>query len=555
MKVADYDEFVRRTDQYSHRSRDDRRVIALYGLVGEIGSLCSAIKKKLLAEGGEEQWDRPNDEVIEELGDVIWYCFSLAQIENGSRQVNILTNDIALLKREISGKNARARKIHAALDPTTKNTFLKAATHFPATKDMNFEDYQRLAFLTARTTGRDLIEVCLAVLWQLGAELLRNTLPDIELTINKKVADRSVNVVLGEIAWHLSAVASLLHLSMNLVVDKNVHKVSFRASRDAPTPFHDADREEFEQLPRQFEIAFVSVQKNRSRMYYRGRQLGDDLTDNAYEDDGYRFHDILHLANVAHLGWSPVLRKLMARKRKSRSDQVDEVEDGARALIVEELVLKAIHSEGVRLAKEAGVGSPSGPARTFSARGLITFRFLKSLRGFVDGLEVWKNQYWEWENAIFDGSEIYHKLRLEQQGTIIVDMDRRTIEYSPDVCVDMRGGTVGLGIGKAPAGIGASEVDAVLTANEKSSIPTGSGPATAVAVKRAILDALRVSGSELHDLEVKLLPDRRVCTKARGTIQRRMWDIGAIGFQIAVTETSSAVECTAMAIADIKDLT
>ena len=64
--------------------------------------------------------------------------------------------------------------------------------------------------------------------------------------------------------------------------------------------------------------------------------LGDDLTDNSYREDGYRFHDVMHLANVACLHWSPVLHALMKRKRKSNR-RTDEVEDGARAMIFEEL--------------------------------------------------------------------------------------------------------------------------------------------------------------------------------------------------------------------------
>ena len=74
MKVADYDQFVRRTTQFSQKLQDERRAIAFYGLVSEIGSLVAAIKKKLLSEGGEATWDQPNDEIKEELGDAIWYC-------------------------------------------------------------------------------------------------------------------------------------------------------------------------------------------------------------------------------------------------------------------------------------------------------------------------------------------------------------------------------------------------------------------------------------------------------------------------------------------------
>lgn len=557
VKVADYDVFVRRTDQYKERAPAERREISLYGLVGEIGSVCSAIKKKLLAESGIARWDQPSDEVVEEIGDVVWYCFSLAQIENASRSVNILTNDIALLKREMSGKNERAKKIHAALDAsesTKKERFLLAAETFPSTKQMTFDHYQSLAFLTARTSGRDLLEVCVAVLWQLGAELLRKTLPSIELTINRNVADREVNVVLGEIAWHLCAVASLFRLSMNDVVSKNVEKVSFRSDRKAPTPLHDLDREPHERFPRTFEISFVTIGRGRSRMYLHGRRLGDDLTANSYDSDGYQFHDVLHLASLAHLGWSPVLRKLLGLKRKSRDDRVDEVEDGARAQIVEELVQKAIHTEGERLVNESGRCGTQGIPRAFSDRSHITFRFLKTLRGFVAGLEVWKNQYWEWEDAIFNGSELYYQLRLEQQGTVSVDLESRAITFSPDVFVDLRGASVGLGVGRALADIDESELATILTSHEKSRLSGPIAAAKTVAAKRAMLKALRIPEHDFCDLDIKLLDDRRVCFKARGDAQRRIWEAGVISFQIAFSHSESFIDCTAIAIADVHDL-
>src|SRR5579859_784796 len=100
MRVADFDAFVRRTDQYAKKPPEQRHAIALYGLIGEIGSLVSAVKKKILAEGGEADWDQPNEEIKEELGDVLWYCYSLAQIVNGG-PFDILGHDIANLKREI----------------------------------------------------------------------------------------------------------------------------------------------------------------------------------------------------------------------------------------------------------------------------------------------------------------------------------------------------------------------------------------------------------------------------------------------------------------------
>ena len=65
-------------------------------------------------------------------------------------------------------------------------------------------------------------------------------------------------------------------------------------------------------------------------IYPDGKFIGDSLSDNAYVDDGYRFHDVMHLAHMAVLGWSPVMRNLLKLKRKSQPT-IDEVEDGARA--------------------------------------------------------------------------------------------------------------------------------------------------------------------------------------------------------------------------------
>ena len=48
-----------------------------------------------------------------------------------------------------------------------------------------------------------------------------------------------------------------------------------------------------------------------------GALLGNELTDNAYENSGYRYHDVFHLAYAAVLGWSPVRRQLMKQKRKT----------------------------------------------------------------------------------------------------------------------------------------------------------------------------------------------------------------------------------------------
>jgi NTP pyrophosphatase (non-canonical NTP hydrolase) len=542
MLVSLYDKFVRESDQSIGKPLEIRRDIATYGLAAEIGSVVAAIKKRLLDEGGTEQWNVANDEIIEELGDVVWYCFSLAGIANPEKPVNIFAHDIANLKREIGGDDARAARIRGVLDPDKRDEFLRAAESFPKrTKAMEFEDYQRVAFLTARTEARTLAEVCLAVLWQLSAQLFRRKLPAIELELNTALVDRPINDILGEIAWHLSALASIYTVDLSEIAQKNIKKVSFRLDRKHPTPLHDNACLPSQQFPRHFEVAFVTISKGRSRMYLGGRRLGDDLTDNAYDDDGYRFHDVMHVANAAKLGWSPVLRDLMRRKRKA-DPVVDEVEDGARARIVEEAIVKAIHSEGKRLVEQQGAQQPDMPLRLFSNRAEITFRFLKFIHNFVAGLEVQKNRYWEWEDAIMEGHQIFHRLRCEEQGTVVVDLEARSISFKPEVCVRL--------VGKV-AGIGSAH-----QANPRFAI-RGSRrkEATRLEVqKRALLNALGITHPSEPDfaaVEIKELEGNEISVKASGPVQQAMWARDVVSFRATTLQVGSGeFYCTVIALAD-----
>ena len=83
------------------------------------------------------------------------------------------------------------------------------------------------------------------------------------------------------------------------------------------------------------------------KMFIDGKQVGDDLRDNRYDDDGYRFHDVFHLTYASVLGWSPILRALLRRKRKS-NPAVDEVEDGGRARVIEEGIAAMVFSYAER---------------------------------------------------------------------------------------------------------------------------------------------------------------------------------------------------------------
>ena len=105
---------------------------------------------------------------------------------------------------------------------------------------------------------------------------------------------------------------------MKRLVEMN-QSASHNIYLDIPT-LSEPEYPESECFPNEMIISFSTSADSRgkfSRMFLDGRQLGDDLRDNVENEDGYRYHDVFHLACVAKLRWSPVMRKLMNRKRKS----------------------------------------------------------------------------------------------------------------------------------------------------------------------------------------------------------------------------------------------
>lgn len=97
MLSTEYSDFVITSDQsvsedlrvISKEASQSRRMdIAMYGIVGETGSVLSAVKKRLLSEDGELMLLRPNSEIAEELGDTLWYCFLLDHLLKPTDDIN-----------------------------------------------------------------------------------------------------------------------------------------------------------------------------------------------------------------------------------------------------------------------------------------------------------------------------------------------------------------------------------------------------------------------------------------------------------------------------------
>ncbi len=172
-----------------------------------------------------------------------------------------------------------------------------------------------------------------------------------------------------------------------------------------------------EQLPRTFKIRVNQRESGRSYLQWNGVFIGDPLTDNIADPDGYRFHDVFHFAYAAILHWSPVIRALIKHKRKSKPEY-DEAQDSGRAIVVEEGLTAWIFTRAKEL-------------KFFENQERISLGMLKTIGEFVAGYEVEKCPLKLWERAILDGYAVFRQLRAAQGGWIIGDRTHRTIRYEP----------------------------------------------------------------------------------------------------------------------------
>lgn len=200
---------------------------------------------------------------------------------------------------------------------------------------------------------------------------------------------------------------------------KNLHKIYDRwpQHRTYPEPF-DAEMDSEEQLPRRMTIDIYERTVGKQKFVYQrsnGAFVGDRLTDNAAEPDDYRFHDVFHYAYVAVLGWSPVVRSLLRLKRKS-VPKIDEVEDGARATLIEEGVTTWLFGQAQQLKFFADV-----------KRGGLPLDMLKDVRQFVEGYEAARCPLWLWEEAILQGYAAFRHLHEHRRGRVTIDFPNRRL--------------------------------------------------------------------------------------------------------------------------------
>ena len=199
---------------------------------------------------------------------------------------------------------------------------------------MDFDGYQREAHKTDETKKSTVSLYGLA--GEVGSifSLFKNRALD-NLPFDK--FQQQLREELGDLLWYISSIASMHKINLSDIASENLAKAR-SLFEEGETPHFDESFPKQEQLPRSLEVEFrLDARTKRSEMIINGTRVGDSLSDNVDEEDYYRFHDVFHLSFMTFLGWSPVMRKILGRKRKS-DRSVDENEDGARAAITEEAI-------------------------------------------------------------------------------------------------------------------------------------------------------------------------------------------------------------------------
>ena len=340
----------------------------LQGLYGEVGGIMSTAKKHIREKSAYPGFKRAAEE---EFGDTLWYLAALC------RRLSIPLDE--LFAEAASGE--RFKTIGAASDMVEG-----AFAH------------------VAMPTSTDTVDTTLFRLGRSAAALLETT------------PDRA------KIVAFASDYLDALHaakLAFAEVARGNLRKA--RGAFIAPSPEDlvdfDAEFGVEEQLPRTFRIRINQRGSGRSYLQWNGVFIGDPLTDNIADPDGYRFHDVFHFAHSAILHWSPVMRALIKHKRKSKPDY-DEVQDGGRAIVVEEGLTAWIFTR----AKELNF---------FEGQDRVSLGMLKTIGEFVAGYEVSQCPLKLWERAILEGYEVFRQIRAAEGGWVIGDRALRTIRYAP----------------------------------------------------------------------------------------------------------------------------
>lgn len=291
---------------------------------------------------------------------------------------------------------------------------------------VRFSEYQSQAMATSRTAVADR-EADAARELEIYLLGLAGEAGSVASEYKKHLRDRHAHArwlprmreELGDVLWYLAAIADRVGLALDDVAEANLAKTRARWLSSPVMPL-DSDSPEGERLPRDGAYEFrTTTNKGRPavELWFDGAQRGDLLTDAAAQADGYRFHDVFHLSYAALLGWSPVTRSLLSRKRRS-DRSIDENEDGGRAIVIEEGIAALVFAYA---AQHDYLDSVTR----------LDQRLLETIIMLTAVTEARVRTSGDWEHAILAGFACFRQLLAHDGGSVRFDADAGILEFHP----------------------------------------------------------------------------------------------------------------------------
>lgn len=293
---------------------------------------------------------------------------------------------------------------------------------------MDIDDYQRRAATTDILPPDDFNLPLLGLAGEIGglAAELKKRQRD---ALGYRGFKDEVREELGDVIWYAAALARRCGLALSQVLEANLAKAQQLYDQPTLPPPHrlfDEDYPSSEQIPRAIDITFVEAIESPNdstdplpvvRIYRDAGAVGDPLDDNSYDNDDYRYHDAMHIAHMAVLGWSPIMRRLLGAKRRSRPD-INRIQDGGRAAVIEEGVTAYIYS----IATEHSY---------FESGDRVPADAIKACRKMTSHLEVSARSAADWEYAILAGYDLFRQLCRHRSGTVHADLLSRSVSFCP----------------------------------------------------------------------------------------------------------------------------
>ena len=290
---------------------------------------------------------------------------------------------------------------------------------------MNFTEYQDRASRSDVLPDKDALMPLLGLAGEVG-QLVAEYKKRERDAVGYRAFKDEIREELGDILWYAAALARSNDLDLGDIAAANLTKVGqlFGSSGESSARRRFDDGMPYGQrLPDQLTVTLIETNEmskhgetlQRVRMYSGHAPVGDPLDDNCEHSDDYRYHDVFHLAHMALLGWSPVMRRLLQRKRWE-IPSVDRIQDGGRAAAIE---------EGLT----AYVFTMAADHSYFANASYVQPEILKTCRKMTGHLEVCERELSDWSAAITAGYAAFRQCIQNRGGVLTANLSERSLTY------------------------------------------------------------------------------------------------------------------------------